>query len=432
MASEEITRTVAQTLDLIAAENPKLNAYITVFRDTALAQARALDEELRAGRIRGPIHGRTVSLKDLIDVAGEPTTAASRVRLGHVAATDAVVVSRLREAGAVLIGKCNLHEFAFGTISDESAFGLTRNPRDLSRSPGGSSGGSAAAVAAALCWGSIGSDTGGSIRIPAAACGVVGLKPELGELPMTGIVPLSVSLDHVGPMGRTVTDVWLLYGALKGTHERPAPPTPPGQLRLGVLGGYFTELLDADVRLAFHLAINQLRDAGVSLRDVRLKQTAEIAKTYFNIVLTEAYAYHMKTLAGRPDDYSPGVRERLQMGREISADAYVEAQRVRGLLRAEVTTTLQGCDALVLPTLPIAAPVIGHDAVNIEGVEQPLRPVMLRLTQLFNLTGHPAVSLPCGTTSEGLPCGLQLVGGHGATSSLLSVALSCEPYVSRF
>jgi aspartyl-tRNA(Asn)/glutamyl-tRNA(Gln) amidotransferase subunit A len=432
MASEEIARTVAETLDLIAAENHKLNAYIKVFSDTAMAQARALDEELRAGRIRGPIHGRTVSLKDLIDVAGEPTTAASHVRRGHVAATDAVLVSRLREAGAVLIGKCNLHEFAFGTIGDESAFGRMRNPRDLSRSPGGSSGGSAAAVAAALCWGSIGSDTGGSIRIPAAACGVVGLKPELGELPMTGVVPLSVSLDHVGPIGRSVADVWLLYGALKGTHEMPNGPTPPGRLRLGVLGGYFTELLAPDVRDAFDLAIERLKDAGVSCRDVRLNQTNDIAKTYFHIVLTEAYAYHMKTLASLPEQYSPGVRERLQMGREISADAYVEAQRVRGLLRDEVTTKLRECDALVLPTLAIPAPVIGHDTVDIDGVVQPLRPIMLRLTQLFNLTGHPALSLPCGTTAEGLPCGLQLVGRHGATSSLLGVAFSCEPYVSRF
>jgi aspartyl-tRNA(Asn)/glutamyl-tRNA(Gln) amidotransferase subunit A len=260
----------------------------------------------------------------------------------------------------------------------------------------------------------------------------VGLKPELGELPMTGIFPLSVSLDHVGPMGPSVRDVCLLYGALKGTHEMPAAPSPPGQMRLGLLGGYFTELLAQDVRQAFDLAIDRLRDAGVSLRDVRVKHTAEIANTYFNIVLTEAYACHMKTLARQPDDYSPGVRERLQMGREIPADAYVEAQRVRALLRAEVTTALQQCDALVLPTLPIPAPAIGHDTVTIDGVARLLRPLMLRLTQLFNLTGHPAVSLPCGKTSEGLPCGLQLIGRHGGTSSLLGVALSCEPYTSRF
>ena len=431
MAAEAIATTVSATLERIARQNPALNAFITVFESDAMAQARVLDEELRAGRSRGPIHGLTVSLKDLIDVAGVPTTAASRVRFAHVAQADAPLVTRLREAGAVLIGKCNLHEFALGTTSDESACGPVRNPCDTSRSPGGSSGGSAAAVAASLSWGSVGSDTGGSIRIPSAACGVVGLKPTFGELPMAGVVPLSVSLDHVGPIAGSVRDVWLLHGALKGTREGPTAVAPASQLRLGLLGGYFTELLDRDVRRSFDAAVERLRDAGASTREVRLKHTSEIGKTYVNVALSEAFAYHAKTLATRSEQYSPGVRERLLLGRDIPADAYVEAQRVRGTLRAEVDAALLQCDALVLPTLAIPAPAIGAETIDIDGVEQAVRPMMLRLTQLFNLTGHPALSLPCGHTPSGLPCGLQLVGRRGETADLLGVGLSCEPYVTR-
>lgn len=430
MAPESIAKTVGETLERIAAHNASLNAFITVLESDALAQARALDEELRSGRSRSPIHGLTVSLKDLIDVEGVPTTAASRVRFDHVAKSDATLVTRLRQAGAVIIGKCNLHEFALGTTSDESAFGPTRNPRDTSRSPGGSSGGSAAAVAASLSWGSIGSDTGGSIRIPSAACGVVGLKPTFGEIPMAGVVPLSVSLDHVGPLASSVRDAWMLYGALKGTAANPTSPVPASRLRLATLSGYFTDLLDSGVRRLFEQTLDRLKDQGTSVRDVHLKHTSEIAKTYFNIVLSEAFAFHARTLASRPERYADGVRERLQMGSHIPAEVYIEAQRMRGTLRSEVDAVLQRCDALVLPTLPIPAPLIGADTVAIDGVEQPLRPMMLRLTQLFNLTGHPALSMPCGETAEGLPCGFQLVGRRGETVELLSVALSCEPYVT--
>jgi aspartyl-tRNA(Asn)/glutamyl-tRNA(Gln) amidotransferase subunit A len=426
-----ITNNVRETFERISTVNPSLNAFITVFEAEAMAQARQLDDELRVGRSRGPLHGLPVSIKDLIDVKGAPTSAASRVRQGHIAQSDATVVSRLRDAGAVIIGKCNLHEFALGTTNDESAFGPARNPRDLARSPGGSSGGSAAAVAAGLGWASIGSDTGGSIRIPAAACGIVGLKPAFGEVPTSGVVPVSVSLDHVGPLTASVRDAWLLYGVLKGSADVPDAPPPPAQLRLGKLGGYFAEVLHADVRREFANAIDRLREAGASIRDVRVARSADIAKTYINVALTEAFAYHARTLESHPDRYSPGVRERLEMGRDIPADAYIEAQRVRGALRDEVDAALTHCDALVLPTLPIPAPQIGTDTVEVDGVEHMVRPTMLRLTQLFNLTGHPAISLPCGDTVDGLPCGLQLVGKRLGTVELLRLALSCETYVTR-
>ncbi|HKY21662.1 MAG TPA: amidase [Vicinamibacterales bacterium] len=428
--ARSIAESVGETIERISALNPRLNAFVSVFEADAIAQARTLDEELRQGRSRGPLHGLTVSIKDLIDVEGAATTAASRSRLDHIARSDATVVSRLRAAGAVIIGKCNLHEFALGTTSDESAFGPVRNPYDTTRSAGGSSGGSAAAVAADLGWASVGSDTGGSIRIPAAACGVVGLKPASGDIPTTGVVPLSVSLDHVGPIARNVRDAWILYGVLKGTGDCPTAPAPLSQLRLGKLGGYFADLLDEEVRRQFAGAIDRLRAAGASMQDVRVASTPEIARTYVNIVLTEAFAYHSKSLEGNSQGYSKGVRDRLEQGKDIPAAAYIEAQRVRGTLRAEVDAALVHCDALILPTLPIPAPKIGAETISIDGVKQPVRAMMLRLTQLFNLSGHPAISLPCGQTADGLPCGLQLVGKRQNTLELLATALSCEDHVT--
>lgn len=424
-----IVARVRDALSRIAQVNSSLNAFTAVFESEAIAQAQDLDTELRSGRSRGPLHGRLMSIKDLVDVKGWPTTAATRARAGHVAGDDATVIARLRDAGAVIIGKTNLHELALGTTSEESAFGPVRNPLDLNRSPGGSSGGSAAAVAAGLCWASIGTDTGGSIRIPSAACGVVGLKPTFGEVPTTGVVPLSVSLDHVGPIASNVADAWAVFSALTGT------PFPRSQrsmeaVRLGRLTGYFLDKLDDDVRRSYEQALARMTAAGIVVVDVELLQVTDIARTYFNIVLPEAYAYYAKLLEENPSAFGDGVRSRLEMGAEISRDDYVKAQSDRGLLRSAVDAALKGVDAAVLPTLPIPAPRIGETTAIIDGKPEPLRPLMLRLTQLFNLTGHPAISVPCGRTTDDLPCGLQLVGHRHHTSELLSVALRCETHVN--
>lgn len=421
---------VTDALARIAELNPQLNAFIAVFEREAMEQARSLDEEQRLGRSRGPLHGRTISLKDLIDVRGFPTTAASRVRTGHVAHSDAMLVTRLREAGAILIGKTNLHELALGTTSDVSAFGPVRNPRNPARSPGGSSGGSAAAVAAEMGWASIGSDTGGSIRIPASACGVVGLKPSFGEVPMVGVVPLSVSLDHVGPIAQNVSDAWAIHDVLTGTRHGAAPPQAVAGIRLGRLTGYFVEKLDDDVRVRHDEALNRLRDAGASIVDVDLGRLPDIPQTYLNVALTEAFAYYANALAQMPEKFSDSVRTRLQMGEGISRDDYVRSQGDRATMRSAVDAALSTCDALVLPTMPIPPQKIGAETVVINGAEEPLRPLTLRLTQLFNLTGHPAISLPCGDTHDRLPCGFQMVGRHKQTSELLQVALSCEAHVS--
>ena len=422
---------VNDVLGRIAELNSTLNAFITVFEAEAMEQARVLDEELRQGRSRGPLHGRTISLKDLIDVKGVPTTAASRVRAGHVALVDAILVTRLREAGAVLIGKTNMHEFALGTTSDESAFGPVHNPRDPGRSPGGSSGGSGAAVATGMSWASIGSDTGGSIRIPASACGVVGLKPGFGEISLVGVVPLSVSLDHVGPIAQNVSDAWAVYDALIETAQPLPAPCAIDHLRIGKLGGYFLDTLDKDVRARFEEALSRLADAGASVVDIDLGRLPDIQSTYLNVALPEAYAYHAEAFAKLADEFSDSVRSRLEMGARISRDDYVQAQGDRARLRSAVDKALLKCDVLALPTLPIPPQRIGATEAIIDGRAEPLRPLTLRLTQLFNLTGHPAISLPCGDTGEGLPCGFQIVGRLRQTPALLQVALSCEAYVSR-
>jgi aspartyl-tRNA(Asn)/glutamyl-tRNA(Gln) amidotransferase subunit A len=423
--------TTERCLARITELNPTLNAFITVLADQALAQARDADCEIAAGRYRGPLHGVPISVKDLFDVAGTPTTAASRVRDGHIAALDAPAVARLREAGAVFVGKTNLHEFALGTTNEESAFGPARHPLDTARSPGGSSGGSAASVLAGMAYASLGTDTGGSIRIPAAACGLVGLKPTLGEISTDGVVPLSTTLDHVGPLCRSVEDAEILYNALGGAPNSPgADPAHCAGLRLGVPREYFLAVLDEQVAAAFESTCERLLAEGVRLDDVRIPHASDIAQIYLAIVLTEAAAYHATTLESRPGDYTPGVRDRLEMGRSIPGEDYTRALRGRTILHADVNAALNGRDGLLLPALPIPAPLIGTTTVRVGSSDEPVRRVMLRLTQLFNVTGHPAIAMPCGTTSEGLPVSAQLVGYTDRTPDLLRVARALEPHLS--
>jgi aspartyl-tRNA(Asn)/glutamyl-tRNA(Gln) amidotransferase subunit A len=424
-------RVVEDCLGRIEADNARLNAFILVMADDALRQAREADRELAAGRDRGPLHGVPISIKDLIDMRGVPTTAASRVREGHVADRDAPTIAHLRQAGAVIVGKTNLHEFAFGTTSEDSAFGPARNPHDPARSPGGSSGGSAASVAAGMALASIGTDTGGSIRIPAAACGVVGLKPSLGDVSIDGVVPLSRTMDHVGPLAHSVADACLVYHALMGDSAGALPaPMPVSGLRLAVPRTYFCDLLDDEVRARFDEALDRLRSAGAHVDEVEIRHATDIAPVYLHIVLGDAAAYHATTLEMMPEKYTPPVRVRLEMGRYVLAEDYVRALAGREVLRREVDAALALHDALVLPTLPIPAPVLGANSVQIGAQPEPIRNVMLRLTQLFNVTGHPAISIPDGHTTTGLPCALQLVGSRMETDALLKVALACEPQIT--
>jgi aspartyl-tRNA(Asn)/glutamyl-tRNA(Gln) amidotransferase subunit A len=424
LTAEQVTENCLRRID---ADNQRLNAFILVMADAARQQARDADRELAAGRDRGPLHGVPISLKDLFDVRGTATTAASRVRDGHTANRDAPVVSHLRQAGAVFVGKTNLHEFAFGTTNEDSAFGPARNPYDPQRSPGGSSGGSAVSVAAGMALATIGTDTGGSIRIPAAACGIVGLKPSFGEVSTDGVVPLSRTFDHVGPLAQTVTDAWLVYRALLGgAIGRPPAPAPISGLRIGVPRGYFCDVLDDDVRTRFEAALEAMRRAGARVEDIEIRHARDVGPMYLHISVPDAAAYHAATLDTMPERYTPNVRLRLEMGRYMLGEDYARALALREVLRREVDAALASHDALAVPTLPIPAPVIGSATVKVGATEEPVRNLMLRLTSPFNATGHPAIAVPNGTIASGLPCSTQLIGLRDQTDSLVRVALAIE------
>ena len=425
---------VEQCLDAIERRDDEINAFITILADAARDRARQADREIGDGQDLGMLHGIPLSIKDLFDMTGHPTTAASKVRVGHRATSDAPVLTRLKAAGAVVVGKCNLHEFAFGTTGEDSAFGPTRNPRALGHMAGGSSSGSAASVAAGMAMASVGTDTGGSIRIPAAACGVVGLKPTVGELSTAGVVPLAPTLDHVGPLGSTVDDVTVVYRVMAGEHVaveetlRVGPTATPRHpfARLGVPTGYFLDLLNSEVRRVFAGLLARLRETGCRIDEVHIPHADTIAATYRHMQLYEAFQFHRHTLETRADDYSPDVYQRLASGRTVSAGDYRRAQRNRRVLQVEVDAALAGVSALVLPTLAFPAPLLGSERVVLGGETSDLRSASLRLTQLFNLTGHPAVSLPSGTTPEGLPCAAQLVGNRDDTAALLALASRYE------
>jgi aspartyl-tRNA(Asn)/glutamyl-tRNA(Gln) amidotransferase subunit A len=416
-------------LHAVARHDAPSHAFIRVDAAHARDAAATADAELARGHDRGPLHGLPVSLKDLIDVEGQPTTAASKVFADRVASHDAIVTARLKVAGAVLIGKTNLHEFALGTTSEDSAWGPVLNPRDLTRSAGGSSGGSAVAVATGMGLASVGTDTGGSVRIPAAACGIVGLKPSHDDIPLTGVIPLSLTLDHVGPLTRTVQDAAWLWSVMAGQPVHTVAPVAPTQLRVAILGGYFGRPLDEEVRDAFTRAMTTLTAAGVHVETMAFEDAALITETYVHLVLPEGAAWHAPWLDTHADLYSPAVRDRLRAGRDVSAVQYIVARQRRLQMRHTVDRLLASVDALVLPTLPIVAPESGVPDVTIDDVTLPVRAAMLKHTQLFNITGHPAISLPLAT--PGLPVGLQLVGAWGATPRLLDVAATLEPLLCR-
>lgn len=418
---------VEASLAAISAHGGRTNAFIRLHTESARTAAGIADAELRANRDRGPLHGIPISLKDLIDEAGVPTTAASQALDDRIPETDAPLVARLRKAGAIVIGRTNLHEFALGTTSEDSGFGPVRNPFDESRVAGGSSGGSGAAVATGMGLASIGTDTGGSIRIPAAACGVVGLKPSLGDVPTDGVVPLSTTLDHAGPLALTVQDAGWLWQIMSLRSTSRVAAVQPRGLRLMRLAGYFDAPIEPAVRTAFAAAIERLTDAGVILGTGDVTGTDAIGPAYADIALAEAAHWHAPYLDVRRERYQPVVHARIAHGRTIAAVSYLEARDVCVRMREQVSRLLDTCDALVLPTLPVVAPLLGQSDIQVDPAlsgSLPVRAVMLKHTQLFNLTGHPAITIPLA--AESLPAGLQLVGRLGQTEQLLSVAAACE------
>jgi aspartyl-tRNA(Asn)/glutamyl-tRNA(Gln) amidotransferase subunit A len=419
--------------------NPDLNAFLTVTAPEALLAAARAEDEIHQGRYRGPLHGVPLAIKDIIDTAGIRTTCGSRVMSDHVPDTDATVVARLKEAGAVLLGKLNLHEFAYGVSNINPHYGNARNPWDPSRIPGGSSGGSGAAVAASLCLGALGTDTGGSVRIPAALCGIVGLKPTYGLVSRAGVFPLAWSLDHVGPMAKRALDCGLMLRAIAGPDPRDPTtalaPVPDGMstpgdtiqgLHVGVPEAHFFEGIAPEVETAVRAAIDVLAAQGASVREVTIPHMEHARTLLTTIVSAEAYSVHEATLRGRAAEYGDDVRARLRWGECLLAGHYLKAQRARQLFRAAVLEVLQEVDLLATPTTPTAAiPIAAIAGGGPEAFAEAAR----RLTQNtgpLNVAGLPAISVPCGFTPEGLPIGLQLAGRPFAESTLLSAAHAYE------
>lgn len=417
---------IDDSLRAIERQNDALRAFITVDADGARAAAEAADRDRARGIDCGPLHGIPISVKDIVDQAGIVSTAASHVLDDRVAPRDASVVSRLTEAGAIIIGRTNLHQFALGTTSEDSAYGAVRNPHDPTRVAGGSSGGSAAAVATGMGLASVGTDTGASVRVPAAVCGVVGLKGTSGDVPTDGVIPLSTTLDHVGPIASTVQDAAWMWQIMAGRPPATIEAVKIDGLRLTALGAYFDAVLSPDVRAAHAGALATLGRHGAAFTTATIDDTDAIGATYADIVLAEGAHWHGSRLDTRQAGYLPAVHARLLHGRTILGTTYLEARARCERYRAAIDRILDACEAIVLPTLPIVAPPVGTTEIVVSPGDAPLpvRAVMLRLTQLFNLTGHPAISIP--TPTAGLPVGLQLVGRRGDTAGLLRVAAACE------
>jgi aspartyl-tRNA(Asn)/glutamyl-tRNA(Gln) amidotransferase subunit A len=426
----ELTRACLARIDAL---NPSLNAFITVTPEAALAQAQRAESEVQHGRWRGPLHGIPIAMKDLIDTAGVKTTAASALFKDRIPQMDAAVVERLKDAGAILLGKLNMHEFAYGGTSVPSYYGRVCNPWDLERIAGGSSGGSAAAVAAGLCYVALGSDTGGSIREPAALCGIVGLKPTYGRVSTRGVIPLSWSLDHIGPMTRTVADSAIALQAIAGydpdevtSQDRPvgqylaAMRKGRGRLRIGVPREFFYANLHPEIQAAIDQALAVLVTLGGETRDMPLEVSAD--RTVFR---AEAYAYHAEYIARTPELYVPETLAKLQLGAAIDGKTYIRARRDLDRFRRSGLNVFSSVDLLVTPTTPIPAPAASEYPSTVEGAIA-LDGLLLRNTRSFNTYGFPTISVPCGMTSAGLPVGLQISGPPWEEQRVLGLALAFQ------
>ncbi|MBK9170975.1 MAG: amidase [Bryobacterales bacterium] len=421
-ASERIRRRQVSSADLtraclnrIQTTGRRLNAFITLTAEQAMADAAALDKEARAGRIRGPLHGIPVALKDLLDTAGVRTTAGSAQYAGRVPTEDAACVRRLKDAGAVILGKLNMDEFAYNFTSETSYFGPIRNPWAPDRSPGGSSGGSAAAVAAGLCYAALGSDTGGSIRLPAALCGVVGMKPSYGLVPTGGAAPLAWSLDHVGPLCRTARDAAIVLAILAG-REFETPGT--GSLRAGVPRGVFFDGLDREVATRIEEALAVLSRLLAGVRDVRIPTLKpspalpELPHGYLRIIMAEAYTFHQEMIERDQDRYHPQTRQIISDGAGIDAADYIRARLEMDTLRRTAATLFEDLDVLLTPTAPGPAFALGSNPSLI----------FLRNTAPWNVYGLPSIAVPCGFTNAGLPVSIQITAQQDATVLALAGA----------
>lgn len=430
-----LRRRQVSPVDLVDAYTPRikrtaeLRAFISAPDERARREAQRA-ERRRAPGERGALLGVPIAVKDLFATRGLRTTAGSRILRDWVPSGDAAAVERLRAAGAIVFGKTNLHEFAYGVSNANPWWGVARNPHDPSRSPGGSSGGSAIAVVAGLCAGALGSDTGGSIRVPASLCGCVGLKPTFGAVPLNGTFPLGWSLDHAGPLARTVDDVGLLYDVLSGgdAGRRSRRASAQG-LRVGVLRGSIVQNVQPGVSRQVDAAAAALRRRGLRVRDLEIPEMEWTVATQLVTLRAEASALHARWIRAQPRAYGADVRTRLQLGALVAGADYVLAQRVRARIRAAMSRVFRDIDILLLPTTPITAPVIGERTVRWRSGEEPVDGALVRLTAPFNLTGLPALSVPFGAVA-GLPVGVQVVGRWNDEAHVLAVGRLIEEEAS--
>jgi aspartyl-tRNA(Asn)/glutamyl-tRNA(Gln) amidotransferase subunit A len=424
-------------LDRIAALDGKLKSYITVMGDSALAAAKIAEAAVQSGATLGPLHGVPVGLKDLYCTKGVKTTGGSKILADWVPEEDATVVARLASAGAIALGKLNMHEFAYGPEGLNPHYGTPWNPWDATvhRICGGSSSGSGASVAAGICPGALGSDTGGSIRLPSALCGLSGIKPTYGRVSRAGVLPLAWSMDHVGPMCRSAADCALMLAPMAGYDPRDPTtsvlPVPDyaaaltGQvkgLRIGLLRAFFLEGAGPAQRAAVEAAAKALEGQGATVEAVDLSMIGRAAAASHAVLAPEAYAYHEEWLKTRAAEYGADVRERLRVGAFVTAAEYLKGQRLRSLLKNEVDAALAKLDVLLAPTTAIEATPVGQNEVRIGSETFPVRASLIRFTRPFNLTGHPAASVPCGFTADGLPMGLQIIGRPFDEATVLRVA----------
>lgn len=431
ISSVELTQLCLERIERL---NPKLNAFITVTAESALDEARAAEAEIRKGCWRGPLHGVPIALKDLFDTAGVRTTAASAVFRDRVPNQDCEVVRRLKSVGAVLLGKLNMHEFAYGGSGIISFFGPTKNPWPQEHIAGGSSSGSAAAVAAGMCYGSLGSDTGGSIRLPAAYCGIVGLKPTYGRVSTRGVIPLSWSCDHVGPMARSAADAAIILQTIAGYDQEdptsldaPVPdyaaaPRDTAPLRVGIPRDCFYEQLDPEIETAMAVAISQIGKVAANVREVKLPLASDTM-----VLRAEAYAYHFESIQKTPELYQPDTLRRIRSGEAISGVDYIRTRRQMEEHRRGILRLFDSVDVLISPTTPTPPPTIAElidDMENLRNKEI----VMLRNTRPFNALGLPTISIPCGFTKMGLPLGIQITGAPQAESTVLRLANAYEQH----
>ncbi|NYT25138.1 amidase [Alcaligenaceae bacterium] len=431
---------VEACLDRIEAVNGKTSAYISVFADQAVQVARASEAMMMAGHDMGALHGVPLSLKDNVSLKGQRTTAGSKVLADWHPDEDATVARRLRSAGAVFVGKCNMHEFAWGGTSDNPHYGAVRNPWNTDKFPAGSSGGSGVAVAARSCYGSIGTDTGGSIRLPSAVNGIVGIRPTYGRVSNHGIIPLAWSMDTAGPMTRTVEDCAIMFNVIAGhDHRDPVSARQPSEdytrdlhldlkgLRVGVVPGYFFSHLQPAVHDAVRGALMKFEELGAVVIDVPIANIEGNISAQLTVESVEPSAYHQKWLRERPGDYGEDVRALLETGELLLATHYVQAQRYRALLRQEFLEAFKRVDVFICPTLPFTATDVGAMKVVIEnGQEEDMLSAIMQFTGVPSLTGLPSLNVPCGFDQQGLPVGMQIIGKPFDERTLFRVGAQFE------